>query len=378
MKISLDAKELLNVLRLIKPFSEVAVIKADRSGVVIEGAAGEAVASIKMSFAKVDEGGELAVKVAGAIELLKGQPGAVLFKDNAVTIGGMVFRLDTKLEYSVWDWGVVSEGLFELPVDGLMRVIVQGTACAGAPRDFPKYAGVSLLRAKDGKILCTATDNTRINLSTALCDKIYKESDRCIDAKMLGFVGKVLALGSGEVMVSETTSRIYFWCENVKAVLPLKDIEFPKFSRIVRTDEAPTRLKVNKKALLMRLKKLMPVAKASPGYGVLFRLRPGEEIQMGSATPKGKARAILFGDVRGVGVDVAFNAKYIMDALAVISSDELTIWLYGSESQGQIFSEDNCKCMLMPLHPDVYLSNVFEEECDANCQSEEESLSPQP
>lgn len=108
--------------------------------------------------------------------------------------------------------------------------------------------------------------------------------------------------------------------------------QFPNYDMVIPRDN-DRRALVDTEAFGAALKRVLVMADEQ-SHGVRFSLRSGE-IDLFSASPDyGEAKEAVEADYQGDSVEIAFNAQYLLDFLAVLPSDQVAVELRDSETQG--------------------------------------------
>jgi DNA polymerase-3 subunit beta len=85
---------------------------------------------------------------------------------------------------------------------------------------------------------------------------------------------------------------------------------------------------------------------------VRFKASPDGTLTLLAQTAEvGDDEAPLTADVKGEEVQIAFNARYVLDALAVVGTDEVQLSFNGPLSPGVIrpVGSDDYLCIIMPV-----------------------------
>ena len=95
----------------------------------------------------------------------------------------------------------------------------------------------------------------------------------------------------------------------------------------------------------------------TPKLKNIIEVSSSESIRISSTTALGTANDRILADIQGERVEIGFNNKYLLDALKVCDTDEITLRLNGSvspiiivpEDDGSLIYERNFLFMVLPV-----------------------------
>lgn len=203
----------------------------------------------------------------------------------------------------------------------------------------------------DGKIKMLATDRNRLARiekeietpdlgSTVVEGRGLTDLEKIIQDKddvEFGFSKSV----SGDVIyVFVRTDRFTFYSRVLEG-------EFPDAERLVRSAETIAELKVNKKEFMQSIDLIYTLAKEEKNSAVRLSVTENEVLMNGKGKVMGKASESIFPkSFSGEPFKISLNAKYMIEALKAIESNEVTVRfngkmspviLQGDESEGSLY-----------------------------------------
>jgi DNA polymerase-3 subunit beta len=159
-----------------------------------------------------------------------------------------------------------------------------------------------------------------------------------------------------ELILTPQRNQILFHLSHTDLVSQLIDGKFPDYNQIVPKSRS-TRSIVNTQELLKSVKVAFLFARDAANI-IRFRVVPGNELAPGQIVITGTSAE--FGDnvseidanIEGEDIEIAFNARYMIDALSVVGTAEVALDTSNPSSPGVIrpLDGDDYLCVIMPMH----------------------------
>ncbi len=252
----------------------------------------------------------------------------------------------------------VSQGIsFEASI---LKEMIQAVAFAASVDDSrPVLAGV-LLMLDDQTLAMAATDGFRLAVrKTELPARVGKKQV-IVPAAALKELSRIL--GSTKcarvtLYMPPSGSQVVLRCENVQLVSQLIDGKFPDYQMIV-PKSYKTRTVVARSEMLKACKQAGIMARAGSNV-VRFQLKPGGEntgkvLVLAEADETGESEIELEANVEGPELEIAFNVKFLQDALEAIDTKTIVMETTTHKTPAIIrpAGEENYTYVLMPMHID--------------------------
>jgi DNA polymerase III subunit beta len=255
----------------------------------------------------------------------------------------------------------VEQGLhFSLDATSLREMIGQVTIAAATDESRPILTGVlTVLDPDAGRMTMAAADGFRLSVRRADLDSPPDEKvSVIIPARALLELGRITSDEDEriEVAVTDTRNQILFRLKSVDLVSQLIDGTFPDYERILPPSHT-TRAVVQSKAMQNAVRLASFFARDAANI-VRFEVQPGDELQPGTLVVSAQAAEVggnqtqLEASVVGPAVQVAFNAKYMIDVVGAVGSDQIALELTTPTSPGVFrpVSEVDFTHVVMPMH----------------------------
>lgn len=252
---------------------------------------------------------------------------------------------------------------FLLEAGPLKNAVDQVVFAAAPDESRPVLAGV-MLRITDNLLVLAAADGFRLSVHTIQLSEDVSDVSVIIPAKALVQLAHLLpSAADAEVTVSTATNatHIGFAFGGIELTSRLIEGTFPDFARIVPT--AHRTMAVIDTSALLRATRAASVFARDNSH--IVRLVCTPETANGSQTPgsivvkstsaesgdnTGTLEAVVTGEIG----EVAFNAKYLRDALEAIESAQVQLTISGASSPGMLQptgnDDDSVMHVIMPMH----------------------------
>jgi DNA polymerase-3 subunit beta len=222
----------------------------------------------------------------------------------------------------------------ELPA-ALVRALVQRTAFAITAEDARYYlAGALLVLEKDGAAM-VATDGHRLawaQRKAAL--KLESPVRVLVPRKAITELARLIEESGGEEVVSFQQGEGHLIFGIAGRTLASKQVEaqFPAFEKVIAVS-GDKKVSVGREALQSAIRRVSLLS-SDRGRAVKLGLDEGK-LELSASSPEfGEARESLPVEYAGAGVEIGFNAQYLLDFLGVVGGEQVGLELKDGESQG--------------------------------------------
>ncbi len=245
-----------------------------------------------------------------------------------------------------------------LETEAFRRMIDQVVFAAATDESRPILTGV-LANFHQGGLTLAAADGFRLSVTSADVGVDLDEvASVIIPARALSELSRISADQEDpiELIITPARNQILFHLSNTDLVSQLIEGAFPDYTQIVPKSHT-TRTIVNTQELLKAVKVAFLFARDGANIirlNVLpgSELTPGQMIVTGMSAEFGDNVSELDASVEGNAIEIAFNARYLIDALSVAGTPEVALETTTSSSPGVIrpVGGDSFLCVIMPMH----------------------------
>ena len=251
---------------------------------------------------------------------------------------------------------------FSIPATTLKETIA-GVVFAAAPDDTRPVLAGALLKLGGNSLTLAAADGFRLAVRTVDLPESGPELTMIVPAKTLTEVARLLSDAEDEQVSINTTpngNQVYFSFAKTEITSRLIEGQFPDYQRIIPPD-SKTRVKVSTTDFLRATRAATVFARDNSNI-VRLECSPAREnadIALGSILVKstsaemGDNEGNLDAVVDGDDTQIAFNGRYLRDALEAIDTPEVLLQITGPQSPGIIkpAGEPNGYIhVIMPMH----------------------------
>lgn len=238
----------------------------------------------------------------------------------------------------------------------VLRAMVNEVAFVAATDDSrPVLTGV-LTRFEGEELTLVAADPYRLGIRRGpLLGKVDPPIEVIIPARSLLELARIIGDDDSpvDVAVTQNKSQVIFHAGDVDLVTRLIEGQFPNYRQVIPTSFS-TRVVVEREELLKATKLASYFARDAANI-VRIQVAPND----GAAPLVVSANAAEIGDnvsrveasVEGGGMQIAFNARFLAEALASLTAPEVALELGGALAPGvlKVVGEDSYLHVVMPL-----------------------------
>jgi DNA polymerase-3 subunit beta len=223
-----------------------------------------------------------------------------------------------------------------IPLDDMLAAIEKTQMAASTDEARPVLTGI-LLHISGSAQTLAATDGHRLAVKKLQAQGAQELDARLIvPARALSELARALRGESGdlEVIVSKARNQVFFRAGSSEVTSRLIDGTYPNYSQVIPT-KSSTVITVPTTELTQTVRAVSLFARDSAN---VIRIRAADGGLLLSATTNevGDSKAEVQASIEGSDIQIAFNARYILDALAVIGGDSVQLQFDGPLSPGLI------------------------------------------
>jgi DNA polymerase-3 subunit beta len=318
--------------------------------------------------ARVEEGGATTVParlLSDFVNSLPAEPIAMELNGKSQTLKLSADRYRAEIKgIDASDFPIlptVDQGIrFTLDPVRLREMVGQVAIAAASDESRPILTGIlTVIDPDTGRLTMAAADGFRLSVrEDAVEVPIAERLSVNIPARALLELGRVSTEEDEplEVAITDSRNQILFRLSNVDVVSQLIDGTFPDYERIVPAGHT-TRAVLNSKAMQSAVRIASFFARDAANV-VRLAVQPGDALQPGSVLISAQSAEVggnqseLEASVEGEAVEIAFNAKYLLDLLGVIGAEQVALELTTPSSPGVFRPLDDTPFthVIMPMH----------------------------
>jgi DNA polymerase-3 subunit beta len=224
----------------------------------------------------------------------------------------------------------------------LRLALSEVTFAAASDESRPILTGVLTHMTAD-RLTLAAADNYRIAVKTLPMLASVEETRIVIPARSYAELSRLLADVDEplDIMLAQAKGQVIFRVDTTEMVSRLIDGQFPNFQQVVPTTHT-TRAVVDREEMLKAVRLSALIASSAAN---VVRLRLGDDDGLGitiqAAADIGDTSGEVDAEVEGEGVSIAFNARYLTEALQNVNGARVGLEFGGPLSPGVLKPVDD-------------------------------------
>ena len=248
--------------------------------------------------------------------------------------------------------------VIRLEPEALRQMIDQVVLAAATDESRPILTGV-LAHFEGNRLTMAAADGFRLSVRVVPLSQPADEIvDVIIPARALAELARISADQEDqvEVVITPARNQVLFHLRDVDLVSQLIEGRFPDYRQIIPSSST-TRTVLDTSGFLKAARVSHLFARDSANI-VRLEIVPGDELMPGHLTLA--AISAELGDnvgqldamVEGAAIEIAFNAKFLIDVLSVIDTAQVALETTASSSPGVLrpVGDDDFLHVIMPMH----------------------------
>ena len=241
-----------------------------------------------------------------------------------------------------------------VPASALKRTL-QSTLYAAAVDDTRPVLNGVFLKISGTTLTMAATDSYRLAERRIELNSSRKEPVTLIlPARAAAELVRILPDTDDTVTLTLSANQLSLAVADIQVVSRLIEGTYPDYQQIIPKDVG-TSVTVSRSELAAAVKMASLFARDAAGH-IRLKFLPGSGLDIEAVSPSaGRNTASMSTEVTGAALEVAFNAKYVLDALNAMHASDVTLSSAGADRPG----------ILKPVGDDTYLALVMPLRLDA-------------
>ncbi len=365
MLISCTKDELLSKINIVSkavaskttmPILECILINADRDGVKLTANNLELAIETSPMNAEISEKGAVAPEAKMFLEIIRSLP------ENELSIEtddkGIMLIKSGKSEFKIM--ALPAEEFPSLPdveknikyetKPNVLKNMIKQTIFSVAVEETKPILTGELIEIKENCFNVVAIDGFRVSYRNTKMENLNENISAVVPAKTLNEISRILSDKEDDVVsMYFTNNHVVFETEEFTVVSRLLEGEFLKYEQIF-INEYTTAIDVNRQEFLSSLERASLISKDSKKNPVKLNIKNGSLI-ITSNTEIGTSYEEVYVDFEGDELEIAFNPKYLIDALKAIEDDKINIQFMSELSPCIIkgIDKEDYKYLVLPL-----------------------------
>jgi DNA polymerase-3 subunit beta len=223
----------------------------------------------------------------------------------------------------------------------LKEIIDTTIFCAAVDETKPILKGC-LIEVKDSELIAVALDGYRLAISKTKLVAAENDIQVIIAARILGEISKILGESEEKIQINIDKNKVKFIVGNTIIIAKQLEGNFIPYQNIIPT-ESKARVVVSKVALEKGLSRAHYIARNRNNNYVKLEIDESN-IKIKSEAELNSIDETIPCKLEGEGIVIAFNSKYLLDALGKVKEEFINILITGS----------NAPAIIVPPEGDAY------------------------
>jgi len=238
--------------------------------------------------------------------------------------------------------------VFSVPQKTLKDLLGQ-VSFAMALHDIRYYLNGILFVAEGKQLSLVATDGHRLAFASATLDVEVPRQEVILPRKTVIEMQRLLSDAEGAIEMQFASNQAKFSFGGMEFVTKLVEGKFPDYNRVIPKGHKNS-FTLGRATLLASLQRTA-ILTSEKFKGVRLNIEPGTLRVAANNAEQEEAQDELDIDYGGDAIEIGFNVTYLIDALANMSQDMVTIELADSNSSALLTIPENAtfKYVVMPM-----------------------------
>ncbi len=212
-----------------------------------------------------------------------------------------------------------------------LKEAIRQTIFSISPNDSNKMMGGELVEVKDNILKIVSLDGHRISIRNILLKDNYESRKVIVPGKTLSEISKILAGDNEkEVLIYFSKNHILFEFDQTIVVSRLIEGEYFRIDHMLSNDYK-THIKVNKREFMDNIDRAIIMIRDNDRKPIILRVEENN-VNMRIRSSFGSMDADILAKNTGENIMIAFNPKFLLDALRVIDDEEIDIYMMNPKS----------------------------------------------
>lgn len=229
----------------------------------------------------------------------------------------------------------------KLPQDIFKRMIQQTIFAVATDETRPILTG-ALLEVENGCMVMVCLDGYRLALRKEILSENVVNTSIIIPGKSLNEISRILEDQECDLYINVGDKHVHFDLGDTQIISRLLEGEFVNYKQII-PQEYKTRVKVDRLLLQQGLERASLMSRELENNLIKLNVQD-DKLVITSNSDIGKICEQIPIIVEGKNIEIAFNARYLLDVMRVVKDDEICL----------DFTTNVSPCIVRPLEGEAY------------------------
>lgn len=232
----------------------------------------------------------------------------------------------------------------------LRQMIKQTTFAAGADEGRPLFTGV-LCEFEKQTLRMISTDTHRLALRQGELENIIEKEGACIvPAKILNELARLIQEDEENCLIHVARNLVSFKVANILIISRLLEGQFPNYRQVI-PEKYSSKIRSRSRRFQEAVERISLFTALNDNSNTLHIKIEQSNMLISSQSEIGNGYEQLTIESEGDAVNIAFNAKYLLDAFKAMDAETISLEFTGPLSPCIIrpAESDNFLCLLLPV-----------------------------
>lgn len=227
-----------------------------------------------------------------------------------------------------------------------LKEVIRQTIFSVSNNDSNKMMTGELIEVNEDNLKFVTLDGHRISIRNIKMKDSYPNVKAIVPSKTLNDISRIIgADNEKEVLIYFSKNHILFEFDETKVVSRLIDGEYFKIENMISSDYE-TKISLKKSRFLNAIEQATILIRENDHKPIIFDIKDGS-LELKVKSSFGTMDATLDIDKTGKDLMIAFNPKFLIDALKVIDDEVIDIYMTNAKSPCFIRNQSNAYIYLI-------------------------------
>ena len=219
-----------------------------------------------------------------------------------------------------------------------LKEVVRQTIFSAAVNDNNKMMGGEFIEVKSDKVRFTTLDGHRISIRNIKMKESYGDEKAIVPVRSLNEISKIVSGDNEkELLIYFSKNHLLFEFDNTRVVCGIINGEYFKIDHMLSKD-CETKIVVNKNELISYIDRSMIFIRENDHKPIILNISESN-LNISIKSSFGTMDGDILCHKEGKNIKIAFNPKFLIDALRAIDDEEVT--LYFTNAKAPCFIRDD-------------------------------------
>ena len=220
-----------------------------------------------------------------------------------------------------------------------LKEVVRQTIFSAAVNDNNRMMGGEYIEVKNDKVRFTTLDGHRISIRNIQMKEDYGNFSAIVPVRSLNEISKIVSGDNDkELIIYFTKDHLLFEFNDTSVVCSLIDGEYFKIDHML-SKESETKINVNKNELISYIDRSMIFIRENDHKPIILNIT-NSQINISIKSSFGTMDGSIECEKEGKDLKIAFNPKFLIDALRAIDDDNVDLYFTNAKSPCFIRDEE--------------------------------------